>query len=281
MIDSSYLTELKRFSLIVNKRLTSKYTGERKSIFSGSGNQFKDHRPYSIGDDFRKIDWKVYARTDDLYIKLYEEERNLNTHILLDNSKSMSYNDKFDFAGKLALGFSYIGTKDNEKVSFSTFSENVKFYKPGRGKSKLMNMLDQVNSTKTEGKTKLFNSIQEYKRMINYKSYIVIISDFLTDQEDLMNALYLLGKKHIVKVIQVMHPDELRMPFEGDYKLVDSETKETLPVYISKKGQQKYVQKMQQHTQKLRDVCKEMKFDFYQFPTDKPIFDCFFEVLNK
>ena len=95
MIDSSFLNSLKKLDLIINKRVTSKYRGERKSISKGGGTIFKDHRIYAPGDNYKAIDWKVYARTDDLFVKLMEEERNLDVHILIDTSASMHYKNKF------------------------------------------------------------------------------------------------------------------------------------------------------------------------------------------
>ncbi|MCH8329680.1 MAG: DUF58 domain-containing protein [Nanoarchaeota archaeon] len=86
MISTDFLDQLNRFHLAVKKRVTSTYTGPRKSIATGRGLTFKDHRIYSPGDDIRLIDWKVFARTDDLYIKTFEEERNLTAHIIMDSS---------------------------------------------------------------------------------------------------------------------------------------------------------------------------------------------------
>src|SRR3989338_5656678 len=91
MIDTSFLAQLARFSLVIKHRVLSQYAGSRQSAAFGRGTVFKDHRPYAPGDDFRNIDWKVFARTDDLYIKNYEEERNLTVHIIIDTSASMNF----------------------------------------------------------------------------------------------------------------------------------------------------------------------------------------------
>jgi len=111
MISTEFLDQLTKFHLIVSKRVTSQYAGPRKSIAMGKGIIFKDHRIYAPGDDFRAIDWKVYARTDDLYVKNYEEERNLAVHIIVDSSGSMDYGkprSKFDYASMLGVGFAYL-----------------------------------------------------------------------------------------------------------------------------------------------------------------------------
>ena len=107
MIKTDFLHELDRFSLVVHKRVTSNYAGPRRSIAFGRGVVFKDHRIYAPGDDYRAIDWKVFARTDDLYIKTYEEERNLVVHIIVDFSSSMNFGKpvtKFDYASMIGVG---------------------------------------------------------------------------------------------------------------------------------------------------------------------------------
>ncbi|MBA3064658.1 DUF58 domain-containing protein, partial [Candidatus Woesearchaeota archaeon] len=83
MITTEFLSQLDRFNLVVKKRVTSSYTGERRSVMHGRGITIKDHRIYAPGDDFRSIDWRIYARTDDLYIKRYEEDKSLTTHIIV------------------------------------------------------------------------------------------------------------------------------------------------------------------------------------------------------
>ena len=107
MINTQFLDELKRFNLVINKRVTSNLAGPRKSIAAGRGLTFKDYRIYAPGDDIRLIDWKVYARTDNLYMKVHEEERNLVVHVILDKSASMDFGrpvSKFDYASMIGVG---------------------------------------------------------------------------------------------------------------------------------------------------------------------------------
>ena len=118
MITTDFLDQLNRFQLVINKRVTSSYMGPRRSIATGRGLTFKEHRQYAPGDDIRLIDWRVFARTDDLYIKTYEEERNLTVHSIIDSSASMGFGkpvSKFDFASMLGLGFAYLSMRENEK----------------------------------------------------------------------------------------------------------------------------------------------------------------------
>jgi uncharacterized protein (DUF58 family) len=89
MISTEFLKDLEKFSLIVRKKITSKYQGQRSSQEAGRGLTIKEHRQYTVGDDVRAIDWKVFARTDDLFVKVFEEDRDLSVHLILDGTKSM------------------------------------------------------------------------------------------------------------------------------------------------------------------------------------------------
>jgi uncharacterized protein (DUF58 family) len=282
MIDTSFLNQLDRFSLVINKRVTSKYTGPRKSIAQGRGIIFKDHRLYARGDDFRSIDWKIFARTDNLYVKTYEEERNLVVHVLVDYSASMNFGkpfSKFDYAAMLGVGFAYLAMKGNEKFQFSTFSDTIDIFQPRRGMSQLASMVHYLNNTKTRGFSKLKNAIVQYRKFIGSRSMIVLISDFLVDIDEIIETLYLLGK-HEIKVVQVLDPVEKSLGFTGDYFLQDSETKERLKTYISPRLRMQYQKKLDDHIAKIEETCNKLGINFFLVTTDTPIFDAFYKIIN-
>src|SRR3989344_8933418 len=111
MIKTDFLRQLDSFTLVIKKRVTSSFTGERRANYVGSGLIFRDYSNYVYGDDFKNIDWRVFARTEKLYVKKYEEDRNLTVHIILDFSGSMDFGSKikkYEYASMIALGFSYI-----------------------------------------------------------------------------------------------------------------------------------------------------------------------------
>jgi uncharacterized protein (DUF58 family) len=282
MIKTDFLDNLRKFSLIVKKRVTSNYSGPKRSISSGQGLTFKDFRIYAPGDDIRRIDWRVYARTDDLYVKDYEEERNLTVHIIVDYSASMNYGKpftKYDYAAMIGVGFAYLAMKDNEKFMFSTFSEELNVFQPRKGMHQLVSMVNFLNNLKTDGYSKIAESMMKYKRFIDSRSMIVIISDFLINLEEINHALYLLGE-HDVKVIQVLDPVEKDLRMTGNYKLKDSETKQKLRTYITQRLRMEYHDMLDQHVGKIHDTCNKLGYDFFQVTTDKPVFDVFYELLE-
>lgn len=283
-IDTKFLNLLDRFTLIVNKRVTSNYVGERKSVFVGKGLTFKDHRIYVPGDDIRLVDWRVYARTDDLHIKRFEEERNLAVHILLDESASMNFGSpvsKFDYASMLGIGFAYLALKSNEKFQFATFSDHLDLFKPRKGKHQLITMVDHLNATRPSKVTNFYDALVKYRKLINTRSFIVVISDFLFDYATIEKALYVLGAGHDIKIIQVLDRVERDMALEGDLRLKDSETGSLLRTFISTRLRSSYERLLDDHIAKIQKLCNQLSMEFYTVTTDRSLFDVFFEILKE
>ena len=282
MIDASFLDQLTRFNLVVNKRVTSNITGPRRSVAAGRGATFKDYRIYAPGDDIRLIDWRVYARTDNLYIKVKEEERNLTVHIIIDRSASMDFGkpiSKFDYASMIGLGFAYLALRDNEKFQFSTFADSLELFQPKRGMSHLAAMIQHFNSVKPKGYSKLLDTIRQYKKVIGTKSMLIIASDFLVSIDEIREAFYLLGD-HEIKIIQVLDRVEKELKMEGDIKLIDSETKGMLRTFISPRMRMQYQQQLDEHCAKIEDLCNKLNIDYNLAVTDTPIFDTFYRILE-
>ncbi len=282
MIDATFLDQLSRFGLVIHKRVTSSYIGPRKSIAAGRGMIFKDYREYVQGDDFRSIDWKIFARTDDLYVKNYEEERNLVVHLLIDSSASMNFGKsitKFDFASMLGVGFAYLALKENEKVMFSTFDDDIEIFQPRRGMSQLASMIFHLNGIKPTKESKFLNAITHYRRVIKSKALIVLVSDFLVNLDDIKEALYLLGKNE-VKIVQVLDPVEKNLTYEGDFNLIDSEVGSKLRTFISPKLRIEYQKQLDNHCAEVEKACNTLGIDYYLVTTDTQIFDAFYSILK-
>ena len=282
MITTEFLSQLGRFNLVVRKRVTSSYTGARRSVMHGRGITIKDHRIYAPGDDFRSIDWRIFARTDDLYIKRYEEDKSLTTHIIVDHSASMNFGKgvtKFDYAAMLGVGTAYLAMKGNEKFQFSTFSNELETFKPKRGMGHLATMVDHLNNIKLTGVSRFKDAMSRYKKMIGSRALVVIISDFLFDIKEIEQGLIMLGKQDM-KIIQVLDPVERELAFDGDFSLKDSETKNILRTYINPRLRISYKQRLEDHISEIAKICDELGLDFHIITTDKPIFDAFYDILK-
>jgi uncharacterized protein (DUF58 family) len=283
-IDLSFLHKLDRMSILIDKRLTSNYVGERRAVATGRGLIFKDHAIYTPGDDFRAIDWKVLARLDKLFVKRYEEERNLTVHVIIDYSGSMGFGGqkikKYEYADMLGLGFCYMAMKHNERFVISTFADRLEVFKPKRGRTNLMKALDYLNERKPKGLSKFEASLAAYKKRINTKSFVVIMSDFLYDPAEIKNAIKRY-RDHTVILVQVLDKTETELNIEGDFKLVDAETDDSLRTFISPYARKSYLEQMAEHQAKIKRACDEIGAKFFVFSTEYPIFDAFYEVLNE
>ncbi|MBN2368672.1 DUF58 domain-containing protein [Candidatus Woesearchaeota archaeon] len=283
MIDIDFLSSLKRFHVIVNKRVTSSFTGSRKSISLGRGLIINDFRPYTPGDDYRAIDWKLFARTDEFFVKRYEEEKNLTSHVLIDVSKSMDYGSgrhkKFEYAAMLALGFAYLGARNNEKFHLTLISDKTRYLKAERSSNQVLGFLHYLNKVKCKGIINFEEEVRKYKKTIKSKSLVVIISDFLFDIEQVRNTLYLF-RNHDLRVIQILDKTETNFRVFGSVLLEDSETGLQMETYISESRRQEYRERMYHHILEVEKETLNAKGKFFLFSTEHPLFDAFYQIVN-
>ena len=282
MIDVSFLGQLGRFEVVMKKKVISQYSGERESENIGEGLVFKDYREYIPGDDFRQIDWALYARTNKYFIRRFEEEKNLKLHLLLDCSASMDFGikqTKYEYAAMIGLGFSYLAIKNNEKFEFSTFAEKMEYIRPKKGHNALLEILEFLNKKKIEGKSRFYESLLAFKKRLKSRSMIVIISDFLFDLNEFELSLQLFKKSEVI-VVQVLDKEEIKFNMAGDFVLKDSEQGNVIKTFISNRLRSSYRDKLDVHNARLASLCSQMGARFVTVTTDSPIFDAFYKVLK-
>ena len=282
MIELDFLKHLDRLSLIINKRVTSNFVGERPSVYTGQGIIFKDHRIYVPGDDYRSIDWKLYGRTDRLHVKRYEEDRNLVVHILIDFSASMNFGNqikKYEYASMIGLGFAYMAMKNNEKFVLSTFSDKLELFKPSKGKKQLIAILDYLRNKIAGGVSRFEASLADYGRVIHSRSLIVIVSDFLYDVEEIRRALYRF-KNHEIILVQVLDEVEKKLDISGEFRLKDLETHNLMRTFVSPFMRRNYLNKLDEHNHRIKQVVNELRGKFFTVTTDQSIFDSFYRILT-
>ena len=281
MIDTSFLHQLDKFNLVITRKVNSNYIGERESKAVGRGLIFKDHAPYVPGDDFRSIDWRVFARSDKLFVKRYEEERNLQVHIIVDYSGSMNFGTKYkksEFAAMIGLGYAYLAMKNNEKFVLSTFGEGLDKYRPKRGRQQLAAMVAYLNNKTPEGNTDIDASLGQYRKALKFRSMVIIVSDFLYPIDNLRKTLYQF-KDHEVKLIQVLDKIEKKLNLEGDFRLKDLESNKVIRTFISPYLKKRYGQQLGDHNNEIARIAQEIGAKFYSVSTDMTIFDAMFMTL--
>ncbi|AKB37518.1 hypothetical protein MSSAC_2928 [Methanosarcina siciliae C2J] len=283
-IETDFFRQLDRFTFSVRKRISTVYAGNRPSTRSGHGIDTIGFREYDSSDALKDIDWKAYARTEKLFVRQFEEEKTLTTHILLDASKSMDYPEngtsKFEYAAMLAAGFAYMVTKYNDRFAISTFTEEVDINRPRRGRKNLMRTIDRLSALELSGGTSISEAVMRYSQVIKSRSLVILISDFMQDPKAIETALYRLSDHDLI-VIQVLDPTEKVLPLQGNSKLVDLETGEDIRTYISEKFKERYTQKLDDHTASIKKTCMKVGAEFYTFTTDTPIFNAFYYTIRR
>ncbi len=282
MIELEFLEELEQFQLALKKNASQVNQGEQKSQRSGQGMIFKDHKEYIPGDDIRKIDWKAYARTKDFYVKRFEEERRLNIHILLDRSSSMDYGDpnKYEFAAKLGLGIAKMSLNTNDRYNFSVFSETLTNLSSGRRGSDVTELVNVLNSLKKTPESRIEDSITEYSKRIENESAVIILSDFLSDSEDI--AAGLTSLKHTKPVVvSVLDESEINPDLSGDKILKDPESSSKLRTFLSRRTKKKYRRRLDDHLDDLEEVSRKNGAEFVQASTSDDVFEVLLKIWQR
>ncbi|MGM5485365.1 MAG: DUF58 domain-containing protein [Nanobdellota archaeon] len=282
MIDTDFLDQLARFNLVIRKRVTSSFTGTHKSHSFGTGTELRDMREYVHGDDIRQIDWNIFARTDKLHVKRFEEEKHLPVHIIIDYSNSMNFGrdkTKFDYGCMLGIGFAFLAMKNNDKFEFSTFSEDLYPVKARRGRKQLAGIIDHLEKLKAGGRTDFEKMMSRYRRFIKNKSMVVIISDFMFDREQIEKGLSYF-RKHDLKVIQLLDKSEVNLDLEGDLKLKDSEDNSMMRTYLSKKMKERYYKQLEEHKAFIQKTVESLRGTFYPADTSQDVFNILFNTIS-
>ncbi len=283
------LKDIKRFDnleLLARQLVEGFITGLHKSPYHGFSVEFAEHRLYNEGESTRHVDWKVYARTDRLYTKQYEEETNLRCQIVIDNSASMHYpvesKDKIRFSIYCAAAIAHLLQKQRDAVGLCLFSDTIEYTSAIKSTPNHLNKLIQVLQAVPDVKagrisTNAAKVIHELAETNHKRSLIVIFSDMFesgTDQAELYKALqHLKHNKHEVLLFHVAeHSSELEFEFEErPHQFIDLETGEKIDLNPSQVKEQ-YKEQMHLFFNEIRIKCNQLKIDFIPVNTESDVY---------
>lgn len=208
-------------------------SGLHRSPFKGFSVEFAEYRQYNPGDDLHTIDWKVYARTDRHYIKKFEEETNLDCHLLLDVSGSMGYGghhgmSKFDYGACLAASLGYLMNRQRDAVGLTAFDEQIVAMLPASSRpGHLRALLVTLERLTTAHQTDVAKPLHLLADSLTKRGLVVLISDLLDDPDEIVRGLKHFQFRGIdVIVFHVLDPDEIDFPFDRATRFEDLETRE-------------------------------------------------------
>jgi len=255
-------------------------TGQHRSPYNGFAVEFATHREYSPGDDLRHIDWKVWSKTDRLYIKEYEEETNLKCTILLDTSKSMQYGaspeqaglSKFDYAATTAASLAYLMQQQQDAVGLVFFSTQVdQNLKPSSHPSHLKLMLHELDQVAPDATTDVSSIFATLAGQVRQRGMVVLVSDLFVDPSELAKTLERFRlRRHEVIVFHVMHEDELTFPFQDNtlFRGLESDIQlHTEPRAL----RDSYLEAVDKYMKQVRKVCAGLGVDHVLLDTSKPL----------
>lgn len=235
LFDEPFLRKLERISILARRATIGQMQGERRSPKRGQSVEFADFRPYSSGDDFRRIDWNAYARLERFFIKLFVEEQDITVHILIDNSRSMDWGEpnKLDYAIRTAGALGYIALSGLDRVTVRSLgngkTNGAGYFPPHRGKQNAFALFSFLQSINGAGGVDLGQSLRAYSATASYPGPLLLLSDLMDEGwADGLRALA--GRGFEVSVLQILSPDEISPEISGDLKLLDSETRADIEI---------------------------------------------------
>ena len=285
LFDAEFLGKLRRLFLKLRKRRELRRQGRQASPSAGFSREFKDHRHYTPGDDFRTIDWRLFARLEKMFIRIFEEIQEFHIHILIDRSASMHepHPAKRTLALRLAAALAYLGLVNSHRVSILSMSEGVqRAMPPLKGQGHIHEILKSLAGLEFDGVTRLEESFKLFRPGRDRKGIVFLISDFFGRQPEeaagaLKHAAAWLSETH---VIHILDPLEMRPLLEGEIRLIDVETEEARRIWLSRRDIEIYVQAFGKYLDDIQRACVTRQINYLAWTTDRAFEDMFLELLS-
>jgi uncharacterized protein (DUF58 family) len=275
-IDPAILGSLDNLEMRARVIVEGFLSGLHRSPKRGFSVEFRDYRHYQRGDDMRHVDWKLYGRSDRMYIKQYEDETNLRCHILLDCSASMAYRStsmsKFEYARTLAAALVFMLMRQRDAVGLVTFDERTREHLPARGRQPhLLRILRSLSELQPGSTTNTVKPLQDLAMTLNRRGVVILISDLLEDEEGSIRALkQLRAMGHEVIVFHILDDQELHFNFQESSEFIDMETRDshiTSPAAI----RNVYLENLGRYLEYCRSECQKAAVDYCLLNTAEPL----------
>jgi uncharacterized protein (DUF58 family) len=280
-LDPDTLARITRLELRAQLVVEGFISGLHRSPYHGYSIEFAAHREYVPGDDTRHIDWRLYARGDRLYVKQYEEDTNLRTHVLLDCSSSMGYPDqpradrlnKFQYAATLAASLIYLLMNQQDACGLTLFDQHIRDrIPPTSSASQLRAMIGIIENQQPADDTDTVKLLAEMAELARQRSLIVLISDLLTDPERVQDRLEQLRHNgHDVIVLHVLDHDELTFPFDENTQFMGMESPQADVLVDPQSLKDSYLELVQAFIRQTRANCLNQRIDYKLLSTKDPV----------
>lgn len=278
------IKKLKSFEFAPKLLAQGYLTGRHKSRMAGSSTDFRDYRQYSEGDDPALVDWRVYARTDRYYLRIYEQETSTDCHIFLDSSASMGFGNritKLEYASFFAAALCYLVVHTNDLVSLQIFDDKIRhFFPPGSTWRHLQQLMHCLEDNQPGNETSLATALRKAYPLLRHRGSIVVLSDFFDDVGDIFSALNIyLHHGFDVHLFHILSPEEIDLEDKGLVTFTDMETGEKINGDCSS-IKSDYFHAMQKHIEKLRGFSVRKSVSYTPARTDTHYFKLFDRLIR-
>ena len=280
ILDGDFLDRLDAAALVLKTPMTGFFGGSRKARSYGNTVEFADFREYAPGDDIRRIDWNVYARTEKHFIKLFTDERQMHNRIMIDCSASMACGqpEKAEAALRIAAAFGYLSVSAMDRASFELMhgSKTTGLGFTITNKDSFYRAAQKLETTEFKGEVDLEKAIVNMDNPGRDDGLTIIISDFLTDSNWKKAIDFLMYQRREILLIQVLSPDEMFPDLDGRIEMLDSEAIDqadprNMRLVMTKQMVKAYQKALDEYEQELVDFCASRNATFFTVTSDEPI----------
>ena len=281
-LDAATLQRLDTLALLARRAVASGRPGMRRSPLAGSSMEFADYRRYTPGDDFRRIDWRAYARLERLFLRLFEAEENRQVTVLVDCSDSMQHGEKAALATKLAAALAYIAMKSEDRVLVGALTDRLAAYRrAGSGGHALWSVGAFLSQLPQAGATDLNRALYDLGRVITEPGLAVVISDFLSPSGYQTGLRSLARMRQEVALVQVLAPDEIEPDLQGDWQLRDSEGGGSIDVSITPAVLEAYRRRLEMYMQEIASFAHDHAMTYAMVPSGTALLDVVQRLLKQ
>ncbi|MBM3759347.1 MAG: DUF58 domain-containing protein [Acidobacteria bacterium] len=279
-IEKAFLERLERLTIHWQKSFPGVVGGHNASRFSGPGQEFLDHRNFSSGDDLRAVNWRAYMRLEKMFLKLFTIEPRVPIRLFLDSSASMNLGGKWDYARRLAAAITYVGLVRLDAMQLIPFRESLEEgLACGGGRHQFSPVADYLSALEATGKTDFNRVVREFLGGGRQKGLIIVISDFLGEEDWMRPLQYLADYGHELTLIQVWNDEDRTPAAEGDLEITEVESGKQVKLTFDTSARQQYTDAFDVYAEELRRLALRNQGRYSGLPTSTNVEDAVFGAL--
>ena len=275
-LDPETLQKIGPLELVAREVVEGLQVGMHRSPLKGFSTEFSHHRQYVPGDETRHLDWRVYARTERYYLKLFEAETNFTANLLLDASSSMHYTShgvtKLEYAKFMAASMAYLCVRQRDSAGLAVFDNQLRSYiEPKTTMGVIRTIAEELEKVEGLPRTNVAAILHEFANRIPRRGFVMLFSDLFDHVEEFIKGIeHMRFKGHNVAIFHILDPYELRFPFDGSCKFIGLELDGEV-VTQPKRIRAAYLEEVRKFVQTIRSACERAHVDYVLVDTSKPV----------